>query len=188
MDNEYGVFLGLDVGKGEHHAIGLDPAGKQLHNAALPNSEPKLREVFGKLASHGRILVVVDQPATIGALTVTVAPACGHGVAYEPKARNTTPPSSASPDAAATSCSPCSETRPATNHPHPERLDDKQTPQKHVPLTTVSGIEHGGDGFDLHKLIVVAEHCYAHQGAGDVVVTERVPDYLPGCHQVLPAG
>ncbi len=159
MDNEYGVFLGLDVGKGEHHAIGLDPAGKQLHNAALPNSEPKLREVFGKLAKHGRILVVVARPATIGALPVTVARACGHDVA-----------------------------RPSTGHPHPERLDDKQIPQKHVPLTTVSGIEHGGDGFDLHKLIVVAEHCDAHQSAGDVVVTERVPDYLPGCHQVLLAG
>ena len=75
-----------------------------------------------------------------------------------------------------------------TSHPHPERLDDKQIPQKHVPLTIVSGIEHGGDGFDLHKLIVVAEHCDAHQSAGDVVVTERVPDHLPGCHQVLPAG
>jgi hypothetical protein len=84
MDNEYGVFLGLDVGKGEHHAIGLDPAGKQLHNAALPNSEPKLREVFTKLARCGRILVVVDQPATIGALPVTVARACGHDVAYLP--------------------------------------------------------------------------------------------------------
>jgi hypothetical protein len=58
MDNEYGVFLGLGVGKGGHHAIGLDPAGKQPHHAALPNSEPELREVFGKLAKHGRILVV----------------------------------------------------------------------------------------------------------------------------------
>jgi hypothetical protein len=51
--------------------VGLAPSGKQLHNAALPNSEPKLREVFDKLARHGRILVVVDQPATIGALPVT---------------------------------------------------------------------------------------------------------------------
>lgn len=356
-----------------------DTAGKQLHNAALPNSEPKLREVFGKLAKHGRILVVVDQPATIGDLPVTVARACGHDVACLPglamrriadpypgnaktdardayaiadaartlrhplrqvdvgddtprRARSprglrrrsgrrghpavqigsgaclphpparervlgpkvTHPavleilsrfggpagirrtsrrkPSSiatqyaprmgakpvenilaaldeqtvavpgtaatdtvlprlaeslktvlsqrktlaarillgigdasafttsghlaayagiapvASPDAATTSCSPCFETRPSTSHPHPERLDDKQIPQEHVPLTTVSGIEHGGDGFDLHKLIVVAEHCDAHQSAGDVVVTERVPDYLPGCHQVLLAG
>src|SRR5699024_9080738 len=56
----------------------------RLHDAALPNSEPQLREVFDWLASHGRILVVVDQPATIGALPVTLARACGHDVAYLP--------------------------------------------------------------------------------------------------------
>ncbi|WP_163504697.1 IS110 family transposase [Fodinicola acaciae] len=84
MNSEYGVFLGLDVGKGEHHAVGLDPAGKRLHDAPLPNSEPKLRAVFDKLARHGRLLVVVDQPATIGALPVAVARACGHQVAYLP--------------------------------------------------------------------------------------------------------
>lgn len=84
MGTGYGVFLGLDVGKGEHHAIGLDPNGKRLHDAALPNSEPKLREVFDRLAQHGPVLVVVDQPATIGALPVAVARACGHEVAYLP--------------------------------------------------------------------------------------------------------
>jgi transposase len=82
VDNGYGVFLGLDVGKGSHHAVGLDPAGKRLHDKPLPNSEPKLREVFDKLAKHGPILVVVDQPNTIGALPVAVARACGHEVAY----------------------------------------------------------------------------------------------------------
>ncbi len=81
---QYGVFLGFDVGKGEHHAIGLSPDGTRLHDAALPNSEPQLREVFDRLAGHGRILVVVDQPATIGALPVTVARTCGQDVAYLP--------------------------------------------------------------------------------------------------------
>jgi transposase len=84
MSSTYGVFLGLDVGKGEHHAVGLDPAGKRLHDAPLPNSEPKLRALFGKLAAHGPVLVVVDQPATIGALPVAVARACGHDVGYLP--------------------------------------------------------------------------------------------------------
>lgn len=84
MTSGYGVFLGLDVGKGEHHAIGLDPAGTRLHDAALPNSEARLREVFDRLAAHGPLLVVVDQPATIGALPVAVARACGHEVAYLP--------------------------------------------------------------------------------------------------------
>jgi hypothetical protein len=81
MDTGYGVFLGLDVGKGAHHAVGLDPTGKRLHDKALPNSEPKLREMFDRLAQHGPILVVVDQPNTIGALPVAVARACGHEVA-----------------------------------------------------------------------------------------------------------
>ncbi|MEV0705682.1 IS110 family transposase [Saccharopolyspora sp. NPDC050389] len=84
MPSTYGVFLGLDVGKGEHHAVGLDVAGKRLHDGPLPNSEPKLRALFDKLAAHGPLLVVVDQPATIGALPVAVARACGHQVAYLP--------------------------------------------------------------------------------------------------------
>ncbi|HET9137918.1 IS110 family transposase [Actinophytocola sp.] len=84
MRSGYGVFLGLDVGKGAHHAVGLDTSGKRLHDAPLPNTEPKLRAVFDKLAQHGPLLVVVDQPATIGALPVAVARACGHQVAYLP--------------------------------------------------------------------------------------------------------
>ncbi|MBP2180087.1 IS110 family transposase [Saccharothrix sp. AJ9571] len=84
MSSSFGVFLGLDVGKESHHAVGLDPAGKRLHDGPLPNSEPKLRALFDKLASHGPLLVVVDQPATIGALPVAVARAHGHQVAYLP--------------------------------------------------------------------------------------------------------
>ena len=68
MNTEYGVVLGLDVGKGNHHAVGLDPAGTRLYDGPLPNSEPALRALFTKLAVHGPLLVVVDQPATIGAL------------------------------------------------------------------------------------------------------------------------
>jgi transposase len=81
---EYGVFLGLDVGKSDHHAVGLAPDGKRLHDAPLPNTEPRLRALFDKLARHGPILVVVDQPASIGALAVAVARTCGHQVAYLP--------------------------------------------------------------------------------------------------------
>src|SRR4051812_6142044 len=84
MSSNFGVFLGLDVGKDAHHAVGLDPDGKRLHDAPLPNTEPKLRALFDKLATHGTLLVVVDQPATIGALPVAVARACGHQVAYLP--------------------------------------------------------------------------------------------------------
>lgn len=64
--SDIGAFLGPDVGKGEHHATAVTPAGKKAFDKRLPNSEPKLREVFGKLqAKHGTVLVVVDQPASI---------------------------------------------------------------------------------------------------------------------------
>ena len=54
---EVAVFLGLDVGKGEHHGRGLTPAGKTVFDKRLPNSEPKLRALFDKLsAKYGTVL------------------------------------------------------------------------------------------------------------------------------------
>lgn len=40
--------------------------------------------LFDTLTQHGPLLVVVDQPATLGALPVAVARARGHQVAYLP--------------------------------------------------------------------------------------------------------
>ncbi len=54
MHGNYKVFLGLDVGKDGHHAVALNRDGKRLHDAALVNTETKLRQVFDKLAQHGR--------------------------------------------------------------------------------------------------------------------------------------
>ncbi|WP_425264797.1 IS110 family transposase [Streptomyces incarnatus] len=83
--SDIGAFLGLDVGKGEHHATAVTPAGKKAFDKRLPNSEPKLRELFEKLqAKHGTVLVVVDQPASIGALPLAVAREAGCQVAYLP--------------------------------------------------------------------------------------------------------
>ncbi len=78
------VFLGVDVGKGDHHAVALDRPGKRLLDRGLPNDETKLRALIGKLKQHGPILLVVDQPATVGALPVAVARAEGALVAYLP--------------------------------------------------------------------------------------------------------
>ena len=78
------VFLGLDVGKTGHHAVALNRAGKKLYDKALPQDETKIRDIITALSSHGRVLVVVDQPATIGALPVAVAQAAGAAVGYLP--------------------------------------------------------------------------------------------------------
>jgi hypothetical protein len=62
-----------------------DPAGKKVFDKPIPNSEPKLRAVFDKLkAKFGTVLVIVDQPASIGALPLTVARDTDCEVAYLP--------------------------------------------------------------------------------------------------------
>ena len=58
--------------------------GKKLLDRALPNDEAKLRELYGRMKAHGPVLLVVDQPATIGALPVAVALDEGVTVAYLP--------------------------------------------------------------------------------------------------------
>jgi transposase len=78
------VFIGVDVGKGEHHAVALDRAGRILFDKALPNEESKLRELIVCLKGHGTVLFVVDQPATIGALPLAVAEAEGIMIGYLP--------------------------------------------------------------------------------------------------------
>ena len=80
----YAVFCGVDVGKSDHHACALTAAGKRLHDKPLPNDETALRRVFTTLVRHGRTLVVVDQPAAIGALTIAVARSMGIDVGYLP--------------------------------------------------------------------------------------------------------
>jgi len=80
----YAVFCGVDVGKAEHHACALNPAGAKLHNKALPNDEAALTTVLSGLMAHGRVLVIIDQPASIGALTIAVARKLGIDVAYLP--------------------------------------------------------------------------------------------------------
>jgi transposase len=83
-DPGFTVFCGLDVGKSAHHACALDLTGKRLHDKALPNEQAALIEVFERLSTHGRVLVVVDQPASIGALAIAVARSLDIAVAYLP--------------------------------------------------------------------------------------------------------
>lgn len=76
-----GVFAGLDVGKTSHHLCALAPDGTRV-DQVVSNDEPALRAVLTRLADRGEVLLVVDQPASIGALPVAVARAMG--VAYLP--------------------------------------------------------------------------------------------------------
>lgn len=78
------VFVGVDVGKSEHHAVALDSEGRVLLDRALPQDEVKLRTLLWELRRQGSVLFVVDQPATIGALSLAVARDEGVQVGYLP--------------------------------------------------------------------------------------------------------
>ncbi len=80
----YKVFFGLDVGMVEHQATVLDLAGRRLYDKAIANDEAALRALFGQLGDPGELVVLVDQPASIGALPVAVAQAMGIAVEYLP--------------------------------------------------------------------------------------------------------
>jgi hypothetical protein len=72
------------VAREVHHAVAVDRGGRRLADRPLPNDETALRTLFIELAEHGRLLVVVDQPASIGALAIAVARSMGVEVGYLP--------------------------------------------------------------------------------------------------------
>src|SRR5215203_1390088 len=81
------VFCGIDVAREMHHAVALNRAGDRLVDRPLPNAEPDLVRLFEQLQGYGRVLVVVDQLASIGALAIAVARSRGIAVAYLPGRR-----------------------------------------------------------------------------------------------------
>lgn len=80
----FDVVVGVDVGKAEHHAVALDGDGVVVWDRSLPQDERRLRELIRELKERGRVLFVVDQPATIGALPLAVARDEGIEVGYLP--------------------------------------------------------------------------------------------------------
>lgn len=84
QDIGYDIWCGLDVGKHTHHACALDVAGRRVLDKPLPQDQTRLEDLFAGLLTHGRVLVVVDQPNTIGALPIAVARSMGIEVAYLP--------------------------------------------------------------------------------------------------------
>jgi hypothetical protein len=76
-DIAIGVFVGVDVGKAAHNAVALVADGRVLLDRSLPQDETRLAELITELKGHGRVLFVVDQPATIGALPLAGRPVDG---------------------------------------------------------------------------------------------------------------
>lgn len=78
------VWVRLDVVEGAHHAHALDRDGDTLYDKPLKQDEKAIRSMLEHLSRRGRVLLVVDQPNTIGSLPLTVARDMGIAVAYLP--------------------------------------------------------------------------------------------------------
>ena len=78
------MFAGLDVGKSLHHLCALTADGTRVFDCRVNNDETELRAVLTQLQQRGPVLLVVDQPAGIGALPLAVARHLGVDVAYLP--------------------------------------------------------------------------------------------------------
>lgn len=83
-NDDIDVWLGLDVGKQSHHACALDRHGKRIVDKPLGQDEAQIRELLACLGGHGNVLLVVDQPNTIGSLPLAVARDMGVSVGYLP--------------------------------------------------------------------------------------------------------
>jgi len=78
------VWVGLDVGKGEHFADVLDDDGERLFARAVANDQADLEALLDRAARHGTPGLVIDQPGSIAQLALAVAARRGVPVAYVP--------------------------------------------------------------------------------------------------------
>ena len=78
------VWVGLDVGKGDHFADVLDNDGERLFARAVANDQAALEALLDRAAQHGTPGLVIDQPGSIAQLALAVAARRGTPVAYVP--------------------------------------------------------------------------------------------------------
>lgn len=77
-------WVGLDVGKEDHHATVVSAAGERLVELALRNDERAIEELLDRALEAGPCALVIDQPGSIGSLAVCLAHRRGVPVAYVP--------------------------------------------------------------------------------------------------------
>jgi transposase len=77
-------WVGLDVGKEDHHATVVSAAGERLFELAVRNDEEAIERLLDRALESGSCALVIDQPGSIGSLAVCLARRRGVPVAYVP--------------------------------------------------------------------------------------------------------
>jgi hypothetical protein len=78
------AWVGLDVGKEDHHATVISATGERLFELAVRNDEAAIEWLLDRALESGPCALVIDQPGSIGSLAVCVARRRGVPVAYVP--------------------------------------------------------------------------------------------------------
>ena len=81
---EVAVWIGLDVGKTDHHTCVLNDDGDTLIDRPVTNDQTDLERLIDTAAGHGQPGLAIDQPGSIAQLAIAVAAARGVPVAYIP--------------------------------------------------------------------------------------------------------
>jgi hypothetical protein len=69
--DEINAWIGLDVGKADHHATIIDATGTVLFDRGVRNDKHAIEKLLDQAGGHAAL--VIDQPGSIGALAVAVA-------------------------------------------------------------------------------------------------------------------
>lgn len=78
------AWVGLDVGKADHHATVISAVGESLFERSVANDETAIEQLLDLAGEVGPCALVIDQPGSIGSLAVCVARRGGVPVAYVP--------------------------------------------------------------------------------------------------------
>jgi transposase len=75
------IFVGVDIGKASHYAVGVNVDGETVHRQAVENDEADLGRLVAWAAEHAAALVV-DQPGGTAALLLRLCWTAGVAVGY----------------------------------------------------------------------------------------------------------
>jgi transposase len=75
------IFVGVDIGKASHYAVGVDAAGEIVHRRAVDNDETRLSDLV-RWAVEQEAALVVDQPGGTAALLLRLCWDAGVAVGY----------------------------------------------------------------------------------------------------------
>jgi transposase len=76
------VFVGVDMAKGDHYAQVITVGGDELFDRSVANDEETITQLIADAAVHGRVALVVDQPASGAQLLLVLARDAAVPVAY----------------------------------------------------------------------------------------------------------